>query len=68
MSATVDIRTNVKKNVLSLPIMAVGTRTASEIAGKTDDGKNEKSTQKDDDDDNVSADEEIKEVIFIMKD
>jgi HlyD family secretion protein len=67
MSATVDIRTNVKKNILSLPIMAVSTRTASEISGKTNDDKDEKAASKDDSD-NENADEEIKEVIFIMKD
>jgi len=67
MSATVDIRTNVKKNVLSLPIMAVSTRTASEISGKTNDDKDEKAASKDDSE-NENADEEIKEVIFIMKD
>jgi HlyD family secretion protein len=67
MSATVDIRTNVKKNILSLPIMAVSTRTASEISGKTNNDKDEKAASKDDAE-NENADEEIKEVIFIMKD
>jgi HlyD family secretion protein len=62
MSATVDIRTKVKAGVLSVPIMAVTTRTASEIeeGNNSENSKNSSARTK--------AEDEIKEVVFFVSD
>ncbi|MEZ5174529.1 MAG: efflux RND transporter periplasmic adaptor subunit [Bacteroidia bacterium] len=63
MSATVDIRTKVKKNVLSVPIMSVTTRTATEISGN-----DKASKEKVKEDDEATDEEEIREVVFVIRD
>jgi HlyD family secretion protein len=67
MSATVDIRTKTIANVMSVPIMSVTTRTARELKGdeassaedeKSSDVKSKTESDKD----------EIKEIVFVVKD
>lgn len=65
MTASVEIITNTKKNILTVPLAAVTTRPveSKEGAGKEEEG--------DDDDKDDSADtgsEEMEEVVFVLKD
>jgi HlyD family secretion protein len=60
MTATVDIRTNVVKNVLSIPIMSVTTRS------KKDEDK--KDAPKIENDMEVIEAEELKELVFVYQD
>ncbi|MEX1189422.1 MAG: efflux RND transporter periplasmic adaptor subunit [Bacteroidia bacterium] len=62
MSATVDIRTQVKYGILSVPIMSVTTRTTKEMEEKADG----KTANEADSNDEAKADDEIKEVIFVV--
>lgn len=61
MSATVDIITQVKRNILSIPIMSVTTRLDSEIESgdKSDEKKNNSSN-------NDSDGDELIEVVFVV--
>jgi HlyD family secretion protein len=58
MSATVEIRTQVKNNVLTVPIMSVTTRTAKEMAEGSDNKKDESNEE--------TEEEEIKEIVFVI--
>ncbi len=59
MSASVDINTNTEKDALTIPIQAVTTRDINQV-GKKKRGKKKKEKKKD-------AEENIKEVVFIME-
>ncbi len=63
MSATVDIQTDIKNNILTVPIQAVTTRTDSTIAAETEnpDQENEEKT------DEQKTDEELSEVVFVTE-
>jgi HlyD family secretion protein len=63
MSATVDIQTDIKNNILTVPIQAVTTRTDSTIAEETEnpDQENEENT------DEKKTDEELSEVVFVTE-
>lgn len=65
MSASADIQTETKQNVISIPINAVTTRTPKE------DGKEEKSTKQDEsttgDDTNASKTDGLQEVVFVLQ-
>lgn len=60
MTATVDIRTNVVKNILSIPIMSVTTRSAKDVA--------KKDAPKMENDMEVIEMEELKELVFVYQD
>ncbi len=65
MSATVDIQTETRENVISVPISAVTTRVKKEGGGtKEVDEENERT----DNDDEVVEREEKQEVVFVYKD
>lgn len=77
MSATVDIRTRQVKDVLSVPIQAVTTRTKSELEEKTEDRKEERKRPKSDSEevdedeeaetvDKPKKDEEALELVFVV--
>ncbi|HHL52640.1 MAG TPA: HlyD family secretion protein [Flammeovirgaceae bacterium] len=67
MTASVDIITETKENVLAVPLAAVTTRAKSEIDG-TDD-KEEKPRKRAEKDDKQSSDEEEEvEVVFVVQD
>lgn len=73
MTASVDIITDRKANVISVPLAAVTTRTKDEIAGNNEDGKRNgrrsrrgprgNDVQKED----SNEDEEVKEIIFVYE-
>ncbi len=66
MTASVDIITETKENVLAVPLAAVTTRPKSEIDGHDDEEKPRKRADKDD---KQSSDEEEEvEVVFVMQD
>ena len=62
MSASVDIQTNRKKNIITVPIQAVTTRAVKDTT-KNRLPKNQKNTDDTDDDE----DEERKEVVFVYR-
>jgi HlyD family secretion protein len=64
MSATVDIRTKVIANVLSVPIMSVTTRTAKELKGETNNSEETKAGEES----KTSIEDEVQEVVFVVKD
>jgi len=66
MSATVDIRTKVITNVMSVPIMSVTTRTAKELKG--DNSNSEEDKAKVDEESKATVEDEVKEVVFVVKD
>jgi len=66
MSATVDIRTKVITNVMSVPIMSVTTRTAKELKG--DNSNSEEDKAKADEESKATVEDEVKEVVFVVKD
>ncbi len=75
MSATVDIRTNAEKNVLTVPIMSVTTRTPEELAVKSEgsrkdakEAKEAPADDKTDDTEKAAADDEVNEVVFVLED
>jgi len=59
MSATVDIQTDIKNNILTVPIQAVTTRSDSTITAETDNP---------DQQEEVASDEELLEVVFVVED
>ncbi len=65
MTASVDITTEVKEHIMTIPLAAVTTRNPNEKAGEEKEDKDEedtsKSTKKDDK-------EEMKEVVFVFND
>ena len=70
MSANVDIQTDTKDSVLTVPIQAVTTRPDSAMAAKAESKKEEELTQETTDEDSESSesDEGTREVVFIVKD
>lgn len=67
MSATVDIQTETRNNVISVPISAVTTRVKKE-GGGTEEVKDEDETSSENDDGKVAEREEKQEVVFVYKD
>jgi HlyD family secretion protein len=74
MSATVDIRTREVRDVLTVPIQAVTTRTKAELEGKSEDKdkrKEEKSEEEDSEEETVDKSEKAEdavELIFVVQD
>ena len=66
MSATVDIQTETRENVISVPIQAVTTRVKKE-GGGTEEVKNEEEEVNEEEEESVER-EELQEVVFIVKD
>ena len=76
MSATVDIRTRQEKNVLTVPIQAVTTRTAAELEKSTDEerprrrrGKSDEESDSDEEEevvDKPEKQEDAVEVVFVV--
>lgn len=69
MSATVDIQTETRENVISVPISAVTTRIKKESGG-TEEVKNEKETKPEaetDQAENTIKKEEKQEVVFVLR-
>jgi HlyD family secretion protein len=64
MSAMVDINTNIEKNVLSAPILAVTTRDKDKQTTYSKKAKKEEITNKDDDE--AKNKEKIEQVVFIL--
>lgn len=65
MSATVDIKTNEKTNILTVPIQSVTTREEKEL--KEAKSKDDKSTDNTNaSDDNTKEKKEVKELVFIV--
>ena len=71
MSANVDIQTDTKNDILTVPIQAVTTRADSAMAAKSE-NKNEETgfteVSSQDQESQKSDDEETREVVFIVKD
>jgi HlyD family secretion protein len=71
MSANVDIQTDTKNDILTVPIQAVTTRADSAMAAKSE-NKNEETgfteVSSQDQESQESDDEETQEVVFIVKD
>ncbi len=71
MSANVDIQTDTKNDILTVPIQAVTTRADSAMAAKSE-NKNEETgfteVSSQDQESQESDDEETREVVFIVKD
>jgi HlyD family secretion protein len=71
MSANVDIQTDTKNDILTVPIQAVTTRADSAMAAKSE-NKNEETgfteVSSQDQESQKSSDEETREVVFIVKD
>jgi len=71
MSANVDIQTDTKNDILTVPIQAVTTRADSAMAAKSE-NKNEETgfteVSSQDQESQESGDEETREVVFIVKD
>jgi len=61
MTASVDIITEKREQVMSVPLTSVTTRTQDEIDGKKKWGKGSRN------DDAAAAEEELKEVVFVVK-
>ncbi|MCI0493506.1 efflux RND transporter periplasmic adaptor subunit [candidate division KSB1 bacterium] len=74
MSSTVDIKTETRRAVLSVPIQAVTVRTERELnaSEEKDDSKKSKTKSKEADDEqeasSVASKDELIEVVFIVKD
>lgn len=66
MSATVDILTETRENVISVPISAVTTRLKIE-GGGTKEAKEDNKTSSDSDTEKMIAREEKQEVVFVVK-
>lgn len=60
MSATVEIRTQVKNNILTVPIMSVTTRTSTEMAENSDNKKDKNESTE------LAEEADIKEVVFVV--
>ncbi|MCG6188702.1 efflux RND transporter periplasmic adaptor subunit [Maribellus maritimus] len=67
MSATVDIQTETRENVISVPISAVTTRVKKE-GGGTEEVKDESNSPDEDGEEEVIEREEKQEVVFVLKD
>jgi HlyD family secretion protein len=65
MSATVDIQTETRDNVISVPISAVTTRIKKE-GGGTEEVKDENVETTDNSNENVAVKEEKQEVVFVL--
>ena len=65
MSATVDIQTETRENVISVPISAVTTRVKNEDGG-TEEVKDETETSNEPKDENLNVVEEKQEVVFVL--
>ncbi|NQU84934.1 MAG: efflux transporter periplasmic adaptor subunit, partial [Mariniphaga sp.] len=65
MSATVDIQTETRLDVITVPIQAVTTRIKKE-GGGTVEVKDEDENEDDDDDDDETVREEKQEVVFVL--
>jgi len=65
MSATVDIQTETRENVITVPIQAVTTRIKKE-GGGTEEVKNEVEEKNTDEEENEPALEEKQEVVFVV--
>ncbi len=68
MSATVDIRTRLVKDVLTIPIQAVTTRTKKELEGLSDGESEEKSKKKSSKSEDEESDEETVDKTEIVED
>ncbi|MCF8461602.1 MAG: efflux RND transporter periplasmic adaptor subunit [Flavobacteriales bacterium] len=74
MSATVDIRTRLVKDVLTVPIQAVTTRTRAELEGKSEEkGKKKEEKSEDEESEEETIDkseiqEDAVELIFVVQD
>lgn len=68
MSATVDVKTHTEKNILTVPIIAVTTRTSEELKAKVE-GKSEDEKDAQEIESNASntSDDEIKEIVFVLE-
>lgn len=70
MSATVDVKTHTEKNALTVPIIAVTTRTSEELKAKAE-GKSDDEKEMNESQEPVasnSKEEEIKEIVFVLED
>jgi len=67
MTASVEIITNTKKNILTVPLAAVTTRAVDEKEGDKKEGE-DKEKSDEDKDSQVSGSEEMEEVVFVMRD
>ncbi len=74
MSATVDIRTREVRDVLTVPIQAVTTRTKAELEGKSEEkgeGKKEESEDEESEEETIAKSEKVEdavELIFVVQD
>ncbi|QGY44884.1 efflux RND transporter periplasmic adaptor subunit [Maribellus comscasis] len=66
MSATVDIQTETRENVISVPISAVATRVKKE-GGGTEEVKDESDSPDENGEEEVTEREEKQEVVFVLK-
>lgn len=68
MSASADIQTKTKTNVLSVPLNAVTTRSKKDEASKSgDDKKSDKPAETNAAGENKVADDDIEEVVFVLQ-
>lgn len=73
MSATVDIRTREVRDVLTVPIQAVTTRTKAELEGKSEEkgeGKKEESEDEESEEETIAKSEKVEdavELIFVVQ-
>ncbi len=72
MSATVDIKTHTEKNALTVPIIAVTTRTSEELKakaeGKSDDEKEMNESASQEPEASNAGEEDVKEIVFVLED
>lgn len=66
MSASVDIQTNTKRNILSVPISSVTTR--ADTTGRQLSAREKRDEKKESEKENVSTKKEIKEYVFVFVD
>ncbi len=68
MSASADIQTKTKANVLSVPLNAVTTRSKKDEAPKAgDDKKSDKPAESNNTAENKAAEDDIEEVVFVLQ-
>jgi HlyD family secretion protein len=72
MSATVDIKTHTEKNALTVPIIAVTTRTSEELKakaeGKSEDEKEMDAAASQEPKASDPSEDDIKEIVFVLED
>jgi HlyD family secretion protein len=72
MSATVDIKTHTEKNALTVPIIAVTTRTSEELKakaeGKSEDEKEMDAAASQEPKAGDPSEDDIKEIVFVLED